>query len=318
MIRSIVLAMAMLATVNVAAATKVQIAQGENVLTLRVDGDLSIDAAGHVLDYRIRTKLDPDIAKLVAKAVPAWRFEPVVVNGKGIPAKSSMRITLAATEVKGGYEVRVDNIVFRPDTFEEYEASRAAIQAESERQAADPTRAASAEKPRQFVGITARKLTPPGYPSGLMKSGVEGVVLLILRLNPDGSVADVFASQSSLLNVKGKPEVLERARTMLEKNAAATAAKWTFGVEAKNMAALNASDLTVRVPVEYVLTGGGTRDASLDGKWRHEVRGPNFPVPWLLAGEDQVIGVSDLDSGEVMAGNSTFRLKDKTVIGTVL
>ena len=318
MIRSIVLAMALLATLNVAAATKVQIAQGENVLTLRVDGDLSIDAAGHVIDFRIRTKLDPQIAKLVAKAVPAWQFEPVLVNGKGIPAKSSMRITLAATEVKGGYEVRVDNIVFRPETLEEYEASRAAIQAESERQAADPAGAANAEKSRQFVGITSRKLTPPSYPSGLMKAGVEGVVLLILRLKPDGSVADVFASQSSLLNVKGKPELLERARTMLEKNAAATAAKWTFGVEAKNMAALSASDLTVRVPVEYVLSPPGARNETLDGKWRHEFRGPNFPVPWLLAGDDQVIGVSDLDSGQVMAGNSTFRLKDKSVIGTVL
>jgi hypothetical protein len=317
MIRSIVLAIAMLATMDVAAATKVQIAQGESVLTLRVDGDLSIDATGRVLDYRIRTRLDPQMAKLVAKAVPAWRFEPVLVNGKGIPAKSSMRITLAATEVKGGYEVRVDNIVFRPDTLEEYEASRAAMQAESERQAADPA-AASVEKPRQFVGITARKLTPPGYPSGLMKSGVEGVVLLILRLNPDGSVADVFASQSSLLNVKGKPELLDRARTMLEKNAAATAAKWTFGVEAKNMATLSASDLTVRVPVEYVLSSSGARNETLDGTWRHEFRGPNFPVPWLLAGEDQVIGVSDLDSGQVMAGNATFRLKDKSVIGTVL
>jgi Gram-negative bacterial tonB protein. len=318
MIRSIVLAMAMLATVNVAAATKVQIAQGENVMTLRVDGDLSIDPAGRVVDYRIRTKLDPQLAKLVAKAVPAWQFQPVLVNGKGIPAKSSMRITLAATEVKGGYEVRVDNIVFRPDTLEEYEASRAAVQAELERQAADPAAVASAEKPRQFVGITSRKLFPPSYPSSLMKSGVEGVVLLILRLNPDGSVADVFASQSSLLNVKGKPELLDRARTMLEKNAAATAAKWTFDVQAKNMAALTSSDLTVSVPVEYVLTSGTTRGASLDGKWRHEFRGPNFPVPWLLAGEDQMIGVSDLDSGQVMAGNATFRLKDKSVIGTVL
>ena len=229
-----------------------------------------------------------------------------------------MRITLAASEVNGGYAVRVDNIVFRPDTIEEYEASLAAMRAESERQATDSPMGASAAKPRQFVGITSRKLTPPSYPSGLMKSGVEGVVLLNLRLNPDGTVADVFASQSSLLNVKGKPELLERARTMLEKNAAATAAKWTFGVDAKNVHALTASDLTVRVPVEYVLSPSGLRNETLSGKWRHEFRGPNFPVPWLLVGDDQVIGVSDLDSGEVMAGNATFRLRDKSVIGTVL
>ena len=251
--------------------------------------------------------------------MPAWRFEPFLVNGKGIPAKSSMRITLAATEVKGGYEVRVDNIYFRPDSRQEYEAAQAAIRAEWERQAADGAAAVGAGKPRQFVNITARNLNPPpSYPSGLLEAGVEGIVLLNLRLNPDGSVVDVFPSQSSLLNVKGKPELLDSARTMLEKSAAAAAAKWTFGVEAKNMTALTARDLTVRMPVEYKISAGRVRKETLDGNWRHEFRGPNFPVPWLLAGDDQVIGVSDLDSGQVMTGKSTFRLKDKSVIGKAL
>ena len=72
MMRSILLAIAMLATADAASATKVQIAQGESILTLRVDGDLSIDPAGRVVDYRIRTKLDPKIERLIAKAVPAW------------------------------------------------------------------------------------------------------------------------------------------------------------------------------------------------------------------------------------------------------
>lgn len=320
MLRSMLLAMAMLATVGAVAATKVQIAQGESVLTLRVDGELAIDPQGHVQDYRIRTKLDPQIEKLVAKAVPSWRFVPITVNGKAVAARSPMRITLAATEVKGGYEVRVDNVVFRPDTKEDYEAAQATIRSELERQGGAAAGAAGPlAKPRQFVSITAGKLTPPGYPVGLQKAGVEGVVLLNLRLKPDGKVADVFASQSSLLNVKGRPELLERARTLLEKNAATAAAKWTFGVDAKDMAALTASDLTVRVPVEYRLSSGGSRSDSLAGSWRHEFRGPNFPIPWLLGVEDeQTIGVSDLDSGEFLAGNSPFKLSDKRVIGSTL
>lgn len=321
MLRSIMLAGTMLAMAGAMAATKVQIAEGESVLTLRVDGELAIDPQGRVQDYTIRTKLDPQIERLVAKAVPAWRFEPITVNGKGIPAKSSMRITLAATEIKGGYQVRVDNIVFRTDSKEEYAASQAAIRSELERQQGMPAEAGAkpAAPPRQFVAITARKLIPPGYPEGLQKAGVEGVVLLNLRLRPDGTVADVFASQSSLLNVKGRPELLDRARTMLEKNAATKAAKWTFGVEAKDMAALTASDLTVRVPVEYTLSSTGTRSATLAGKWRHEFRGPSFPVPWLLGAEgEQTIGVSDLDSGEFLTGTSPFKLSDKGVIGSVL
>ena len=316
-----VLAMA-LAAGSTHAATKVQIAQGESVLTLRVDGDLTIDAEGRVVGYRIRTKLEPQIEKLVAKAVPRWRFQPILLGGKPVSATSPMRITLAATEANGGYEVRVDNVVFRPNTKEDYEAELAAQREAAARGLsieASGKKAEDSGEPRQQVFITANKLTPPGYPAGLNKAGVEGVVLLNLRLNPDGTVADVFASQSSLLNVKGRPELLDRARTMLEKNAATTARKWRFNVEAKEPSTLTADALTVRVPVEYSLSAPGAKDASLAGKWRHEYRGPNFPVPWLLGVEgEQPVGVSDLDSGEVLAGTSSFRLADKDVIGTAL
>ena len=61
MLRTMVLATAMLATTGVAAASKVQIAEGESVVTLRIDGELTIDPAGQVRDYKIRTKLDPKI-----------------------------------------------------------------------------------------------------------------------------------------------------------------------------------------------------------------------------------------------------------------
>ncbi|QIL19353.1 hypothetical protein [Thermomonas sp. HDW16] len=308
----------LLAVGTVQAATKVQIAQGESVLTLRVDGEVSIDPEGRVLDYRILTKLEPPIQKLVAKAVPTWRFRPIAVDGKAAAAKSPMRITLAATEVKGGYEVRVDNVVFRSNTQEEYDAERAAAQALAE-QGKTLGLAGEPAEPEPVVSITSIKMTPPGYPVGMQLAGVEGLVLLNVRLNRDGTVADVFASQSSLLNVKGKPELLDRARVMLEKNAAGAAAKWKFKVEAKEVAGLKASDLTVRVPVQYVLSSGGASSESLAGKWRQEFRGPNYPVPWLLGTEDErAVGVSDLNDGEYLAGSSPFGLSDKNVIGGVL
>jgi TonB family protein len=318
MMRSIVLALAMAAMPDVAAQTKVQIAEGESVLTLRIDGELLIDPEGRVQEYRISTKLDPQVEKLVAREVPAWRFKPIVLDGKPVAAKSPMRITLAATEAKGGYEVRVDNVVFRSNTKEEYEAQQAAERALHE-QGRRIGVAGEPSIPEEPVNITSAKLTPPGYPKGLMMAGVEGVVLLNLRLNADGTVAEVFASQSSLLNVKGSPQLLDRARSLLEKNAAAAAAKWRFTVEARNLAALKPSDLTVRVPVDYLLSSPGSKQASLTGKWRNEFRGPSYPVPWLLdADEEPVIGVSDLDSGEFFAGASSFRLTDKSVIGKVL
>lgn len=308
------------ATGDAQAASKVQIAQGESVLTLRVDGDLTIDPQGRVTDYQVRTMLEPKLQQLLAKAVPGWRFQPIQQGGKPIVAKSPMRITLAAAEVQGGYEVRVDNVVFRPNTKDEWTTDLALRRQALEQGVAGPSSPADgAPGATQPVLVSAEKLTPPGYPTGLVRAGVEGVVLLNLRLDPDGSVAEVFASQSSLLNVKGRPELLDRARIMLEKNAATTAKNWRFKVEAAQPSRLTASDLTVRVPVEYTLSSPRSGEAWLTGKWRNEFRGPSFPVPWLLGVEDaQVVGVSDLDSGEFLAGSSSFKLADKGVIGAAL
>lgn len=309
----------LLASTNAPAATKVPVVLGESVLTLRVDGDLTIGPDGKVQAYQVRTTLEPQIDALVSKAVNRWRFRPVTVDGVPVVAKSPMRITLAATEAKGGYAVRVDNVTFRPNTRENYEAALASEQKiRAQGKTLDVT--GEAQSHGQHVLIRSQKPPPPSYPEGLMAAGVEGAVLLNLRLNPDGSVAEVFASQSSLLNVKGgSARVLDRARTMLEKSAANAAGKWRFDVQAEDVAALKPSALTVRVPVQYVL-GPVPRDGSdpLTGKWRHEYRGPNFPVPWLIGADEQVVGVSDVDSNEMITGSSPFKLLDQSVIGNAL
>lgn len=289
------------------------------MLTLCVDGDLTIGPDGKVQAYQPQTTLEPQIEALVSKAVNGWRFRPVTVDGVPVVAKSPMRITLAATEAKGGYAVRVDNVTFRPNTREDYEA---ALASEQKIRAQGETLDVTGEDQShwQHVVIRSQKMSPPNYPEGLMAAGVEGVVLLNLRLNPDGSVAEVFASQSSLLNVKGgSARLLDRARTLLEKSAANAAGRWRFDVQAEDVAALKPSALTVRVPVEYVL-GPAKRDgsASLTDKWRYEYRGPNFPVPWLIGADEQVVGVSDLNGSEMFSGTSPFKLLDQNVIGETL
>lgn len=153
-----------------------------------------------------------------------------------------------------------------------------------------------------------------------MAAGVEGVVLLNLRLNPYGIVAEVFASQSSLLNVKGgKTRLLDQARRMLEDSAVNFARRWRFSVQAEDVAALKPTTLTVQVPVQYSM-GPARRDGSdaLTGTWRYEYRGPNLPVPWLIGTGYEVVGVSDVDSNEMITGGSPFRLLEQGVIGETL
>lgn len=310
MLRLIMLTAAVLVGAVAQAATSVDVAKGEAVLTMRVDGQLSIDAQGNVLDYQIRTKLEPQVEKLVRRAVPGWRFKPIQVDGKPVIAESPMRITLTAVEMEQGYKVMVDNVVFRPNTREEWDAEDASRKAR-------PRMSVEGETPKPLVWITHKSMQPPSYPSGLMKSGVGGIVLLTLRLNPDGTVAEVFASQSSLLNVKGSAGLLDRARLMLERSASSNAKRWTFAVAAEDMGSLSASDLTVRVPVEYSL-GTPTGPDNIDGRWRQEFRGPNQLAPWLPAEKAATVGVSDLKGNEILAGVSPFELSDRGVIGAVL
>ncbi len=310
-IRMAIVSVLLAAAANVGAQAPVEPGKSESVLTMRVDGELSIDPDGRVMDYQIGSKLDPQLQKMVQRVVPSWRFKPILVDGKPVIAKTPMRITLKAEEMAEGYRVTVDNVVFRPNTKEQYEAEQASRKAH-------PRMSVAGEAPAPPVWITSQRLQPPKYPPGLQRSGVEGIVLLTLRLKPDGTVAEVFAAQSSLLNVEGREKLLERARVMLEHNASDVAKHWTFRVEAENPEGLAAKDLTVRVPVSYSLAPSGEATDGLAGKWRHEYRGPNQRAPWLPDAKAPKIGVSDLNGNEMLAGVSPFELSDKSVIGKAL
>lgn len=286
-------------------------AAGESVMTMRVDGDLLIDTEGRVKEYSLRTALDPKLRQMLDKSIPAWRMTPVLLDGKPVSAKTPMRIVLVATEVPAGFEVRIENVVFAPITPEDYKAVRE-FQLAAREQGEIIT--AAGEVPRQPVSLTKDSMRPPGYPVGLMRAEVEGMVLLTLRLNPDGTVADVMASQSSLLNVKGRPTLLDKARALLETESIRAAKRWKYKVDAAHPELLEAEDLTVRVPVEFRMS-----DTELAGTWRYEFRGPNLPVPWLLGKEgDQVVGVSDLANGDQVSGASPFRLSDRSVLNRAL
>lgn len=292
-------------------------AAGESVMTMRVDGDLTVGTQGEVEAYTLRTELDPTLQQMLAKAIPMWKLVPMQQGDRPVRAKTPMRITLAASEVAGGYEVRIDNVVFAPLTKEDHEAARAAERAAIK---SGEVIAPVGESVQAPVLISAKSLQPPGYPMGLMRAGVEGIVLLNLRLNPDGTVAEMFAAQSSLLNVKGRSETLDKARALLEKESMLAARRWKFTIETSNPAALDSEALTIRIPVEYAMNQPKkSKDESFVGAWRYEFRGPNLQAPWLLGKEgNQIVGVSDLNGSEQVSGSTPFRLSDRSVLNQVL
>lgn len=290
---------------------------GESVLTMRVDGELTIGTEGQVLSYKIRSKLAPTLQAMLDKSIPRWQLTPVRQGGKPVNAKTPMRITLAATQIPQGYEVRIDNVVFTPISKEDYEAKIAAARAI--REGGEAITVGDAPPSQPVVFDSKRMLSPPRYPVGLMRAGVSGAVLLHLRLNPDGTVADVVASQSSLFDIKGASGILDKARGLLEKESIRAARSWSWHVDAAHPELLTADDLTVRVPIAFRMDSPGKQGDDNTAVWRQEFRGPNLPIPWLLGKPgEQVVGVSDLNNGEQVSGSSPFQLIDRSVLNRAL
>ncbi len=263
----------------------------ESVMTMRVDGELAIDPQGKVLDYRIETELEPAVRAQIDKAVPHWRFVPVSIDGKATAVKSRMRITLAAQQVAAGYAVNIDNVVFHDDR-------------------ATTIMQVMGADAKPVDDISSRSRKPPGYPLGLMRAGVEGAVLVYIRVTPDGKAGDVAAVQSALFNVKGRDKTMAEALRLLEKNTVDALKKWDFNVPS-GRASLNPALMTVAVPVHYTME---RNSSDTPGQWRVEVRGSRQSAPWLTESMlAQDIGVSDLASGEMMPLSSRMHLREGSI-----
>lgn len=251
----------------------------ESVLVARVEGRITIDAQGVPIDYRIETGLTDKVHALLDKAVRGWRFEPVLMNGKAVAAEARMRVTLVAREQGDGLRVGVDNVIF-------------------------PTDADSANLSE--VKVAKLRVMPPKYPGYAASLGVEGRVLLHLKISPDGRVEDVVAVQSSLANVAGKDELLGKLIAEFEEASLKAARNWRFEVDAEGLSAEAEEGMTFAMPVDYLMRG---RKDDKSATWATEVRGPKRVAPWR---EDerrsQQVGVSDVSGGEMVNLGGGLRL----------
>jgi hypothetical protein len=262
----------------------------ESVITTQVDGSLTFGTTGEVESYQIDTKVMDPIRLPLENAVRKWKFKPVLVDGVPRRAFTRMRVTLAAKEVAGGLQVKVDNVVFPIGKGEVV------------------TRVDGEVEP-----ITGKKLGPPSYPFGLMRQGVGGMVLLAIRVDAEGRAAEVLPVQSMLFDVSGRPKTLHGAILLLEKSAATAAKAWTFNVPA-TARPRTAEHMTITVPIEYTVDSKPLPA----GQWRTVVRVPKREIGWLKpAAGTQSVGVADAVSGEVIPLTTSVALATD-VIGSEL
>ena len=245
------------------------------LVTGRVDIERDGTVSGHAFDQP--EKLPTHAISLIERAIPALRFEPVLVDGAPVLARAKMSVRLVATPVgdrEGSMNVRIASAHFG----DEY---------------SDTDRTA----------VRRSDLRPPRYPMSVAQIGGKGTVYLLVKVGRDGAPEDVVAEQVNLTAV-GNARQMQRIRDTLSKTAIDNARRhWTFIPPAAG------DDIArdywvVRVPVQFSLHDD--RDTAY-GQWSAYHPGWQQRPAWA-APTPPGFSPDTLVAGNVTPETSRFRL----------
>lgn len=286
--RTLVLA-SLLAMTGVATAAKPAPVPGfeQAVMTMQVDGDVEIGPTGEVVSYALqqtRKPLPPVIATRLPAQVKSWRFDPVLVDGKPVVARTRMRITLLASEQDGGYSISIDNVTF-PRTH-------GAVEVDAPRE-------------RSLRMVSRPRVE---YPAAFVGRGLDARVLVALDIAADGSLTDAAIIQSSIPDRTGEAAQFQQLAATLEREVLRGVRAMRFAVDAPADADTSEPFHAV-LPIEFRM-GAREEAKSRTGIWRVERRSDKRTPEWVEgADRDAVAGVSDLNEGESTAGPDGPRLR---------
>lgn len=247
-----------------------------SILELNAFGEIQISADGHVSEYRLESQLPAAVAALVDRSVRAWVFEPILIDGKAVVAKTALHVGLKAEPVAGkdDYLLRVTSVSFGA--------------------------------PKRLAGVK-----PPRYPKELVRAHTGGKVVLALRVDESGDVVEALPYQSGLDRDAFAQADAARYRRLLEEAAVDAARRWHFNPgEEINGKAIGTE---VFMPIEFSVCAMPCARPS-NGRWRQYFLGQTHPVPWLRgdgSGFDRQVAA--LGDGEPLTIDSHFRLRENVV-----
>lgn len=170
------------------------------VASMLVTGSIELTPDGTVRGYTIdhRQELPAPVVELIDKNAPAWRFEPVRVDGRAVAAKGDMSLRVLAQPI--------DDVHY-----------------------ALSIRGAHFGKQDRAGGMRKEAVKSPIYPRLALEGRAEGTVYLLLKIDSRGRVAKVAAEQTNLDNA-GSEIQMRRWRKAFEDASVAAAKDWTFQV----------------------------------------------------------------------------------------
>lgn len=244
--------------------------------SLQVRGTIDIDAQGAVVAHSIRNEssFDDAIVDLVGRIVPSLRFEPVVRDGLPTAARADMNLVFVARQ-------RDDDSV------------------------AVALRSAWFGAPGAAAKIIPRERLSPQFPEHLMRDRVSGTAFVILRILPEGRVAEAIAEQVNLRR-SGSEREMTRWRRDLGRAAVTALERWEF---APFEPAGGADAASVRVPVDFILPGtAGAQAHALPGRWDAYLPGPRATAPWRTGDRFAEAGIDAVPEGVFQEIGSGLKL----------
>lgn len=253
--RALACALMLLASVGVANAQSPQTIRKQVEASMLVTGSILIERDGSVsgLEVDQREKLPEVVASLVENSGPAWRFEPVLVDGEPRKVKARMSLFIVAKKLEdGAFRVGIQSGYFGKD----------AMTAEERMQEPD--------------AIKRVDMKPPSYPLSALEKGARGTAYVVLKIGPDGKVMDAAVEQVNLRTI-GDANEMKRMRSAFSRSAITAAMKWVFSVPATDLMR-EQGFVSVRVPVDYEFVGN---TLPTYGQWNSYIPGPREQIPWV-------------------------------------
>lgn len=263
----------------VANASKAPAAQGSMV----VSGHISVATDGSVISYKLDNpgQLPHGIVSLLHKAIPHWRFEPVLRDNKTVAARASMRIRVVARPVaEKKYAISIGSAWFGDGT---------------------------ADKNSPTMSVTYKSRTNPHYPTRALRQHISGTAIVVARINKQGKVDKIDAERVNL-RTSGDEQRMKRWRKMLADASIGAIRNWTFRIPSEGPEA-DKDHWVVRIPISYELNDSSRGPADTYGKWVAYIPGPHKEIPWLDKDERMKGSVDALPShGLFMADSSSLHL----------
>lgn len=222
---------------------------------IEASGTLVIEPDGRVSEVNLKMK--PALHEDYQRAIKAWTFEPVQIDGRIVRAEAHFELTGFGQLNDGSSEIQfgVENVTF-----------------------IDPPQAHLADS----VSASGKALPPPSYPALAAEAGLGASVMLLLQIAEDGSVADAGILSLSLeaWQVESRRQAENFARSFAERTLRA-ARNWSFA----GHPAVTPGDC-VMVPVNFVSPRRPSHGL------QPQIPIAVTPLPWMHAAQQEAIAMT--------------------------